>query len=517
MFLVVLYWYKNVFHKHRDIYNNRLSIIKPKLSQIPKLAQKKTKSIVSQVRRAITQNHLFRDSDRIVVAVSGGSDSLALLCILSRLTSPNNLIAIYVDHGLRPEETELEKTHIKKLCKDLLVQFDYTDVDVRQLQRISKTSLEEAARTLRYASLEKKRDAFHAKYIAVGHNANDQIEEFFLRLFRGTGLKGLSGMAFKRDNIIRPLLFTRKKDIEAFLQENKISWCTDSSNSDESILRNRIRINLLPSLEKKYNPNISNRVSETMDILREDEKLLSKMAIDAYQQISIETYRPALERQRSICTNIGIDLKKFDLEHLAIQRRIIEKCCWKMGAKPSYVQISAVIDLCTKASEHKELHLDSGIRVIAAEGKISFLKRESRERARQATPDLSDYSLVVNNFGDYELKELNNHLRFELSGNNNAVLNPGSHQVDLDKIGFPLIVRGAMPGERFRPFNSSGSKKISRFFNARNIPVKARGSWPIIFFKDKVVAVAGIEIEHAYRVTATTTRVLLISLAELQP
>ena len=146
------------------------------------------------------------ENDRIIVAVSGGADSMALLHILADITLPLELIAVYIDHGLRPEETPHEQEIIAHSCESLNIIFKVRAVNVQKIIAENKKSPEEAARILRYRALEKIRQQYDAQVIAVGHTADDQVEEFFIRLIRGSSSRGLSGMRVKRDYIVRPLL-----------------------------------------------------------------------------------------------------------------------------------------------------------------------------------------------------------------------------------------------------------------------------------------------------------------------
>ncbi len=178
-----------------------------------------TMQIVDRIQSLITYHKLMAANERILVAVSGGADSLALLHILKSIDLPLQLMAAYIDHGLRPQETPKERKLIAKNCRALDVPFTVREVDVHGLMGRGKYSPEEAARILRYEGLEELRKQYSCDLLAVGHTADDQVEEFFLRLIRGGGRGGLSGMKLKRDHIVRPLLFEQKSQLICYLTE----------------------------------------------------------------------------------------------------------------------------------------------------------------------------------------------------------------------------------------------------------------------------------------------------------
>jgi tRNA(Ile)-lysidine synthase len=215
------------------------------------------------------------EKDRIIVAVSGGPDSVALLFLLKELPKKIAVSAVYVDHGLRPGEIPQEIELIERHCIELDYPFYVRQVDVKGRYQSTGESPEAAARILRYEILEEIRHELHAKYIAVGHTADDQVEQFFIRLIRGTGRDGLSGMDYQNGFIIRPLLDETKKSLVAYLDARGVKYCTDSSNKERNFLRNRVRLDLLPLLEKEFTPAIRTKILQLMEIIRVEEAFLA--------------------------------------------------------------------------------------------------------------------------------------------------------------------------------------------------------------------------------------------------
>jgi len=259
------------------------------------------------------ENSLITGEEPVLIAVSGGSDSVALLHILSALYPKNKRIAVYVDHCLRPHETPAEKEIVEALAKKCSASFVALTVDTPKEQKEKKCSLEEAARNLRYRALKNLIKRYNAQCIAVGHTSDDQAEEILLRLIRGTGSAGLSGMALKTGTIIRPLLHESKKMLRDYLKAHKLSYCEDSSNSDLRFLRNKIRLDLLPNLEQNYNPAMRSTLVQTAEILSEENRFLDLLCEKIFQKSCI----PEKEQ-------LTLDIAILNKEDIAIKRRVFD-------------------------------------------------------------------------------------------------------------------------------------------------------------------------------------------------
>lgn len=308
---------------------------------------------------------------RIVAGVSGGSDSVALLHVLASLRIPlgMTLVALYVDHGLRPREAEAEKDYVRALSEKLETGFASVRVDVRQFAAERKLSLEHAARDLRYAALRNTAAEFDADCIAVAHTADDQAEEILIRLLRGAGRKGLCGMRPRSRDIIRPFLRMEKNRILGYLMEKRIDFFDDSTNVDLRYLRNRVRHQLLPYIEQNFDRGIRRALCKTADSLAEDENLLEQLTSQALEKVVTEVSR---NRQSSswkiVLSRVAL------LEHpVAIRRRIVEKLLWQVGGTASYFHIVKITEAAASAGSGKELHLGGGLRVGIRKEYLEFL------------------------------------------------------------------------------------------------------------------------------------------------
>lgn len=451
---------------------------------------------------AVSQKELlFEKNDRIIVAVSGGIDSTALLHLLVELDLNLQLYAVYIDHQLRPEEVPFEIKHVKREAEKLGVIFLCREIDTIRHQQKYKLSQEEAARILRYKTLETIREEVKAQYIAVGHTSDDQVEEFFLRLIRGSGKCGLSGMLFKQGQIIRPLLGISKKELNSYLQEKHVSFCEDSSNSKRIYTRNRVRLDLLPLLET-FNPSIRKTILNTSTILQEEEDLL--------QALCGEQYNNCVKHQNS--ETIELNLNSFKTLHSALKRRILEKVFWAIDNRPTYTNIDTILLFIDKSVNNKTLTLDGGLRVTKLEKTLNFhfpFGKNSTSRQKLAiTPELD---VTIKATGSYKVSSLKQNLDLNVSTNQRAKQYLNSLAVDFERLTFPLTLRYHMDGERFKPVNCEGSKKINRFLTEKKISTEKRKFHPLLVNADgEIISVLGLAVSDFFKITNSTQKMMTI-------
>jgi len=243
--------------------------------------------ILLAVRDTISHYDLIRKGNTILVACSGGADSIALLYILLEIKNTigiGDIQVAHLDHRIR-ENSHNDAEFVKKICHNIGISCIVHTEDVPKFARENSFSLEDAARTIRYRFLEEKRKELHLDLIATGHNLNDQIETFFLRIDRGTGLKGLSLISPKRDKIIRPFICTYRKEILQFLNSRSILYCTDESNLDLSIKRNLIRHQLVPHLLETL-PDFGKKLIRLRDILDADEEVIESVVDKIWDEVA---------------------------------------------------------------------------------------------------------------------------------------------------------------------------------------------------------------------------------------
>jgi tRNA(Ile)-lysidine synthase len=280
------------------------------------------KPLLTRFQRNIERHHLLEKGDRLIVGVSAGVDSMVLLYLLHTLRKPFDLdlIVAHVNHGLRLDESEKEADLVRKATERLSLPFEYGRFDVKAFQKAGGWSPQDAARRLRFHFFKDLLRKHGAQRIALGHNADDQVETVLMRLMRGSGLKGLKGMLPLREGrVVRPLLEVWRREIESYALENNIPYLIDSSNLKREYVRNRIRLDLIPLIEKEIQPNVRGVILKASTIFREEDDYLDRAAEDAYQKI-IHDERDALSFSAS----------EFQSLHKAIQWRVVQKMLTRM-------------------------------------------------------------------------------------------------------------------------------------------------------------------------------------------
>lgn len=274
-----------------------------------------------EVEKNIIEKSLIQNGDKLIVAVSGGPDSMCLLTVLYNLKSKfkekynidYSLVVAHVNHMIR-EESEDEKIYVEENCKGLNIPFYYLKKDVVKLSKFEKMSEETYGRKIRYEFFNEVLEKENAQKIVTAHNANDDVETILLNLLRGCGLKGLTGIEFEYKNIIRPLLTVEKKEIMEYNIFQNLNPCIDRTNFELICKRNKVRNVLIPELEKEYNTNIVKSILRMKDILNEDENFLNNYTLNVVKKCIIEY-------NKCIKFNYNDILK----EHIGIQKRVIRK------------------------------------------------------------------------------------------------------------------------------------------------------------------------------------------------
>ncbi|MFH1019661.1 MAG: tRNA lysidine(34) synthetase TilS [Pseudomonadota bacterium] len=472
---------------------------------------------VKKIEKIIRREGLFASGERCVVAVSGGPDSMALLHVLAQLAPALDLslVVAHVDHGLRPSEAEAEARLVQEAARGLGLACECGRVAVALCAREQGLSLEHAARNLRYGFLQEVAAQHGAAKLAVAHTADDQAEEILLRLVRGTGRAGLSGMARLRDGlVVRPFLGIAKEEILRYLAEENIPYCLDSSNRERIYLRNRIRLDLLPYLQEHFNPNIGNSLRETAAILQGEEELLAGMAGSAYAQVVTEEGgEPA---------GLTIQLRDFLSQPLALRRRILETACWHMDCRPTFKQIAQLLFLAETGAEGAGLHLAQGLRVIKAEGRLGFSYPRGRQAVRGNLPEAGtegiSFALELPGAGEYVFGAMGAMITLRLLEalpEGWEAQAPATLYCDAEKVCFPMLVRSFQAGDRFHPLGAPGRKKVGDFFTGQKIPAAQRKRIPILTDREGIIAILGLRPDQRAAIGPRTGRIIAVSLHPL--
>jgi tRNA(Ile)-lysidine synthase len=472
------------------------------------------RTLEEHTRRQLHNLDLLGPGDLVVVGVSGGADSVSLLHLLAAVAAALGirLCAVYVDHGLRPAEAAAEGRLVARLAAELRIGFRTGKVPVREYASDSGLSIETAARDLRYEFLEQVAGELGAAAIAVAHTADDQAEELLLRLIRGTGRNGLSGMAaLNYRRVIRPLLMVSKRQLLAYLRTRRISFLEDSSNAARDFLRNRVRMDLLPYLEEHFNPAIRQTLLRTAEVLRAEDELLAQLARDLYRQaVRMGTDRDSLRAESGVIL----------AAHPALRRRVVEQMLVALGCPPSFQQIEKLLALAAGGGNGRQLHLAKGLRVTTREGglELSYPAGRRPHRASLRVSRELSFTQEIAGPGCWPIAELGLCLRVEVVGQppgREELLRGAADYLDMKELAFPLTVRSPRPGDRFHPLGGPGTRKVADFLSDGKIARERRGRVLVLLNKKAIIALPGLRIDHRHRLAAGTGKVLKISVLSI--
>ncbi len=435
-----------------------------------------------QFENYINRNELFNKQDNLLLALSGGCDSVALLRLLKE--RKYKFSAAHCNFNLRDNDSEKDQLFTENLCKKFGIQLFIKSFDTKKFASENKLSLEDAARKLRYTWFEEIRRKNNFSYILTAHHLDDRIETFFINLTKGTGIKGLRSILPKTEHIVRPLLFARRSDIETYCTENKIKFRTDKSNFDTYFLRNKFRHEILPAL-KKINPKFTDSMSKNFQIFSEFEKIY-----DNY----IENGKNAvLKKDKNL---IYINLEK--LFKSPAPSSLLFEIIRPYGFNSSQNQhiISNINNL-----QNGKLFFSKTHRILKNTGFLTIDTIKS-EKSEIFTID------KTTNFIDVPLKLSflhTNDFPSSLKTDNNTAL------VDVGKINFPLKIRKPKTADFFYPFGMKGKKLLSDFFTDNKINrFKRENSWILTTYKDEIIWIIGYRTDDRFKITKKTTNILQV-------
>lgn len=443
----------------------------------------------------IQKYSMLQHGDRVLIGLSGGPDSVCLSIILDELKDNFNLslYALYVNHGLRPEESERERSFCNQFCDARSIRFHAEAVPTQEYAAERRLSIQEAARVLRYRALEKTADTIQAGRIAVGHTADDQTETVLMRLIRGAGRKGLSGIPPVRDRIIRPLIGIKRVEIESFLTGNDISSLSDPSNYQHNYTRNRIRLEILPLLRKE-NRSIVETVNRVAEVLRAEDAFLQTITNKAMMRIITRKTDQSIEL--SLVPLLTIDI--------AILRRVIRRAVSETGCGRSVElsHIDTVIRLIKTGKSGDSIQLPHGVRAVRSYSTVRI--------TREKVVGLESRTLTVP--GDTLFPQNGMRVTAELSDRPVSSLGRDTALCDYDSLTQPLQVRKRREGDYFYPAGFGKRKKLQDFFVDEKVPREARDTVPVIVSGDEVVWIAGYRMDERFVAKEETRRYLLLRL-----
>ncbi|MFH1079508.1 MAG: tRNA lysidine(34) synthetase TilS [Pseudomonadota bacterium] len=482
--------------------------------------------LLKKVKQAIDRYRMLHLGDGVVVAVSGGPDSVALLGILKHFSAEYNLklVVAHLNHGLRPGPADEEEALVHRLCAHMGLVCESKKIDITALSRVRKTSVEETAREERYCFFEVIRGQYDARKIALGHHAGDQAETVLMNLMRGSGREGLRGMqAVREERFIRPLLGVTRAEISEYLTRQDLPYLIDQSNTDEHCFRNRIRHRLIPELKTRYNPRLEETLCRTAEILSLE---------DDYLKRTVEEHvadRRMVEID-SVHQEIRINIPLFLGLHEALRSRLIKHLLLghtqqKQGI--GHVHIRGVEALMQCGHSSGSLHLPFGREVRRKNNSLVIGRRIKPPRVsktavqghEEASAGHSAVGMIACDIikipGQVRIEALKMTLWLDFV-ERSAVCFGDSRTVYMDYacIVPPLVVRTPQPGDRIQPLGMTGMKKLKRYFIDEKIPVRLRGQVPIFVDGHSVIWIVGQLLGERVKLTDKTRKILKIEQTE---
>ena len=458
--------------------------------------------ILLKFEQTIGRFNMLQKGDRVIVACSGGPDSVALLYLLYQIKEKYDLklFVALINHKLRGEESDKDERFVKSLARDLRLDFHTRSFDVAKIARKKKLSIEEAAREVRYQYLDKLAQRLKATKIALGHNADDQAETVLMRLIRGTGALGLTGMSIVRGKIIRPLLQIKREEIEEFFKEQNLDFRIDSSNLRQDYLRNRIRLELLPHLKRNYNPKIIDTLNRTASILTAQEDYLEKETLKEFGKVA--------KAQKE---KISLDLDKLFSYDIFLQREMLRLVFERLGGggfKASFNLVERVLSLAQQKKAGRRVFLNKDVLAEISARHLNFYKVKKTEK---------DQPLIFP--GIVESRKFGIRLDSEVIKRKNLKEKPYSKDemtafLDWDKLKPPFILRNPRTGDRFRPQGMKGTKSLKDFLTDLKVPRYEKERVRVLTSKGEIVWILGYRIGDEFKVRKTTENILKIESKE---
>jgi tRNA(Ile)-lysidine synthase len=474
-----------------------------------------SRTVLQNVRHTIDTHGLLETGESVLVAVSGGADSVCLLHVLQALAPEHDLQlgVAHLHHGLRGKAADQDARFVADLAHRCNLPVFIGAADVRGLKQQRRLCLEEAARQARYDFLTLIARQHHFSKIAVGHQQDDNAELTLMFLIRGSGARGAGGIPPVRENrIVRPLIDLKREDILGYLKANGLDCISDATNQDSDFLRNRIRLQLLPALAKDYNPRIREALTRFARVTRTEDDWLESLTTPLLEAVCLAQSD----------TSLTLSVAALLALHPAAQRRVLRRSLKMVKGslrRIAFDHIEAVLALANSGTHHGSLDLPDRIRVHRHSDRL--VVSLAQKPLRTLKPDLAvapamDFHYPVpgpvSETVSITLPEIRGRLEFRRISTKKvpAACNAGQFVAffDMDALTFPLTVRNLRPGDRFTPFGTAGRQKVHRFFIKQKIPRESRTRYPLLLSGTKIIWVAGLRMDQTARLTPETRRVL---------
>ena len=485
-----------------------------------------------RIFETIEAYHMIEAGSRVITAVSGGADSVCLLYALKEFQKkiPFECTVVHVEHGLRGEESLEDARFVEELCREWGILCRTVRIRVRELAATQGISEEEAGRLERYRIFEEIRQEEGAQRIAVAHNQNDQAETVLHHLARGSSLRGLCGIRPVRGNIVRPLLYLERKEIEQILCAAGISWRTDRTNLEQEYTRNRIRLSVLPQMERELNRQATAHIAQAAGRLLQVQEYLDRVTLRAEQACIVqETHGQTIKWS----VRLPVFFEEDALIQQELLKRVRELCEGQrdIGA----VHIEALMALA-RMDCGKELCLPGGIRAVRENEKLCFVRRGDRKENRVQKDQGKDagccaelngkendgcayqQEFALTSAGTYDTPDWEVGIAFSQKNrvSEQEIIEEKKYTkwLSYDTIKDTIVFRTRRKGDYLVVNRQGGKKKLKDYLIDCKVPREQRDRLWLLADGSHVLWVAGYRISEAAKVTKTTEKVIKIQLKE---
>ncbi len=446
------------------------------------------KQLELSVLKTIKQNNMLTNGDKVVVGVSGGADSVALLYALNALKSLYNLsiVCAHLNHGIRGAKAHRDEQYVKKICKELQIDCYCKTVDIPAIAATSGQSHELCGRVERYKFFNEVVKNTNSNKIAVAHSKNDSVETVLIKLTRGCSLNGLRGISPVNGNVVRPLIDTEREQIELYLKQCGVDFMTDETNFENIYTRNIIRNKIIPQF-KSINPSFITTVYNNSKSICDDDDFLCQYASQYYKSCV-----------QTVNNLVVVDLNLLSDLHISIKKRIILYAVSILKGDKCNIENKHLDILCNLDKTGKKYDISKNLKAYTEYNKLIICSDY---------PANDDYEFDVETGKNYTIGNLS--IKFEFVENTDTRCKNCMYvSTDFAK---SIILRNKRSGDSFVPSGMTTHKKISRFFIDLKIPQNMRNQTPLLLINNEIAAVVGYRVSNNFVVTEKTKKILKIS------
>jgi len=447
---------------------------------------------LDKLHKYIKDKGLFVAGNKLLLAVSGGSDSVALLCLFARLRSrvPVTLLCCHVNHGLRGAQSDGDEALTKELCLRLNV-----PIIARRIQLEPGADLENRARARRFEAFFHLLELYRFDYVVLGHHREDQAETVLMNMLRGAGINGMAGIKAKQGKVLHPLLELSREELRSVLSEEGIAWREDASNADPGFRRNRVRLELLPHLQEHYSADIVDKLNRQSHIFNDADEYFKAQAQQHFKKLSLESEPGWLSFDVSALHKLA-RVEVYYLLKLAY--------CSVCGQQQDffYHSFEDLLQLM-QGSGSASIALQNGVTAQREYERLSFYTEAAEPGVPEEVSVEEDRARVV--YGAYRFSFRHLKLLPREPG-----LDSFSVVLDADKLQWPLHIRARRSGDRFVPQGMDQSKKLKNFFIDAKVPRRIRSQVPIIEDGNQILWVVGYRADGRVLADQDSNRLLQI-------